>query len=328
MRPPLHQRFVDKAAAAITAAVEVYNKPAFLYREETFAILALNAWELLLKAKVLKDAGNSISSLRVYETRVTKAGKKSEKKYLKRNRAGNAQSIALGACIARLDEVPASRLPKEVRANLDLLTEIRDNSVHFITASPTLARQAQELAAASVRNFVLLAKNWFGKDFSNVLNLVLPLSFVAVVQEAGAVVVSADETRLIDHLRTVAQEMGDGDDDFAVAVRLQVKLEKSALANASKVQVTKDDDAVKVQLAEQDIRERYPWTYDELCKRMSARYSDFKANNAFHALRKPLLTDERYAKVRYLDLDNPKGIQKPYFNANILQVFDQHYTKK
>ncbi|WP_332451900.1 DUF3644 domain-containing protein [Burkholderia ubonensis] len=39
MRPPLHQRFVDKSVAAITAAVEVYNKPAFLYREETFPSL-------------------------------------------------------------------------------------------------------------------------------------------------------------------------------------------------------------------------------------------------------------------------------------------------
>lgn len=328
MRPPFHQRFVDKAAAAITAAVEVYNKPSFLYREETFAILALNAWELLLKAKVLKDAGNSIASLRVYETRLTKSGQKSEKKYLKRNRAGNAQSITLGACITRLNAVPSSRLPKEVQANLELLTEIRDNSVHFITASPTLARQAQELAAASVRNFVLLAKAWFQKDFSGVLNLVLPLSFVVAATDAGGVVVSADESRLIEHLKTIAQEVGSGDDDFAVAVRLQVKLEKSALATASKVQVTKDEGAVKVQLAEQDIRERYPWTYDELCKRMGSRYSDFKANNTFHALRKPLLSDERYAKVRYLDLDNPKGIQKPYFNANILQVFDQHYVKK
>ena len=41
MRPPTHLRFVEKAAAAMTAAIEVYNKPAFSYREETFAILAL-----------------------------------------------------------------------------------------------------------------------------------------------------------------------------------------------------------------------------------------------------------------------------------------------
>lgn len=29
MRPPLHQRFVDKAQATMTAAVEVHNKPFF-----------------------------------------------------------------------------------------------------------------------------------------------------------------------------------------------------------------------------------------------------------------------------------------------------------
>lgn len=328
MRPPLHQRFVDKAAAALTAAVEVYNKPSFLYREETFAILALNAWELLLKAKVLKDANNAISSLRVYETRLTAAGVKSERKFLKRNRAGNPHSITLGACIAKLDASPATRLAREVKANLDALVEIRDNSVHFITASATLARQTQELAAASVRNFILLSKSWFAKDFAGILNLVLPLSFVAPAQEAGAVVVSADETRLIEHLKNLAQEVGDGDSDYAVAIRLQVKLEKSALANASKVQVSKDADAIKVQLAEQDIKERYPWTYDELCKRMTDRYSDFKMNNEFHAIRKPLLDDERYAKVRYLDLENTAGPKKPYFNANILQVFDLHYTRK
>jgi Protein of unknown function (DUF3644)/EC042_2821-lke REase len=328
MRPPLHQRFVDKAAAAITAAVEVYNKPGFAYREETFAILALNAWELLLKAKVLKDAKNSIASLRVYETRKTKSGENSRKLYLKRNRAKNAQSINLGTCIARLDSSAASRLPNEVKANLDALVEIRDNSVHFITASATLARQAQELATATIRNFILLAKSWFNKDFSGVLNLVLPLSFVVPVQEAGAVVVSADETRLIEHLKSIAQEVGDSDGDYAVAVRLQVKLEKSSLANASKVQLSRDADAVKVQLAEQDIRERYPWTYDDLCKRMAERYADFKLNNAFHALRKPLLDDERYAKVRYLDPDNQAGQRKPYFNANILQVFDQHYARR
>ncbi|AYX06993.1 Uncharacterised protein [Burkholderia pseudomallei] len=71
-----------------------------------------------------------------------------------------------------------------------------------------------------------------------------------------------------------------------------------------------------------------PPLYGELCKRMAVRYSDFKMNNQFHALRKPLLDDEKYAKVRYLDLENKVGPRKPYFNANILQVFDQHYTKK
>ena len=135
MRPPVHLRFVDKAAAAMTSAVEVYNKPSFAYREETFSILGLNAWELLLKAKVLKDAANDLRCLRVYEPRRTKSGKLSKKLYLTRNRAGNPQSISIGASIAAIDKSTA-KLPLEIKGNLAALTEIRDNSVHYVTASP------------------------------------------------------------------------------------------------------------------------------------------------------------------------------------------------
>jgi hypothetical protein len=74
-------RFVDKAQAALIAAVEIYNKPSFSYREETFAILAINAWELLLKAKVLKDNDNDQKSITLYEQRQTRSGVKSKKRY-------------------------------------------------------------------------------------------------------------------------------------------------------------------------------------------------------------------------------------------------------
>jgi len=32
--------------------------------------------------------------------------------------------------------------------------------------------------------------------------------------------------------------------------------------------------------------------------------------------------------LRYLDVEAKAGLKKTYFNANILQVFDEHYTKK
>lgn len=224
-------------------------------------------------------------------------------------------------------EPTAAKLPPEVKVNLDALTAIRDNSIHYVTASVALARQAQELAAASIRNFVLLAKKWFGRDFASVLNLVLPLSFVTSAQDAGVIVVSADETRLIDYLRTLAKEAGDSQGDYAVAVRLQLKLEKSSLTTASKVQLSRDVDAVKVQLSEQDIRERYPWDYTELSRRLAARYSDFRQNQKYHDIRTPLHTDEKYAKARYLDPGNLASQKKTFYNSNVLHVFDQHYAK-
>lgn len=138
MRPPLHQRFVAKAQAAITAAVEVYNKPAFSYREETFAILALHAWELLAKAKLLKDADNDVRVIRVYESRETKTGKKSKKQYLRINAAGNAMTIGFVRSMVRLEE--SGSMPAEVALNLRALVDIRDNSVHYVTPSAKLAQ--------------------------------------------------------------------------------------------------------------------------------------------------------------------------------------------
>ena len=51
------KELLDRAIAATVATIEIYNKPDFPYRSETFCILAINGWELLLKAKWLKENG-------------------------------------------------------------------------------------------------------------------------------------------------------------------------------------------------------------------------------------------------------------------------------
>jgi hypothetical protein len=57
----------EKSIHAAVAAIEIYNKPDFHYREEAFALLITNAWELLLKAKWLLDHGENITSLYEYD---------------------------------------------------------------------------------------------------------------------------------------------------------------------------------------------------------------------------------------------------------------------
>ena len=58
---------LEKSIAACISGIEIYNKPDFKYREETFTILMINAWELLLKAKILKDNKNNIQSIYIKE---------------------------------------------------------------------------------------------------------------------------------------------------------------------------------------------------------------------------------------------------------------------
>ena len=61
----IYSHLVESSLSAAAAAIEIYNKPNFTYREEAFTILLINAWELLLKAKILLDANDDIKSLYV-----------------------------------------------------------------------------------------------------------------------------------------------------------------------------------------------------------------------------------------------------------------------
>lgn len=69
----------------------------------TFAILALTAWELLLKARLLAAHGSDPKCLYVYEARTGKKGRPTRKRYRKRNRSGNFQALGLGATIVALE---------------------------------------------------------------------------------------------------------------------------------------------------------------------------------------------------------------------------------
>jgi hypothetical protein len=61
MRQPRWKALVDKSIAACCAAIEIYNKPVVPHREETFAILVVAAWELLLKARLIQENGNQLT---------------------------------------------------------------------------------------------------------------------------------------------------------------------------------------------------------------------------------------------------------------------------
>jgi len=82
------QELTDRAIAAMLAAIEVYNKPNFPYRAESFAALAVNAWELLLKAKWLVEHNNELSCLYVREP-PGRSDKPAKKPRIKKSRSGN-----------------------------------------------------------------------------------------------------------------------------------------------------------------------------------------------------------------------------------------------
>src|SRR5437660_1076382 len=102
-RPSKSLAVYYKAESALIAAIEIYNKPDFKYREETFAILAINAWELLIKAKVLAENENRVKALWVYEYRQKADGTQTKRRFPRRNRSGNPHTIGLSHAITLLE---------------------------------------------------------------------------------------------------------------------------------------------------------------------------------------------------------------------------------
>ena len=141
---PLSADLASKSVQAAVAAIEVYNKPYFLYREEAFALLMTNAWEILLKAKWVLDHGEADDSL--YELVDDGTGRQVPKK----NRCGNSLSHGATYLAAKLLEDPNSGLEKACHDNLLALIEVRDNAAHFITKDLYLGRRVLEVGTASL----------------------------------------------------------------------------------------------------------------------------------------------------------------------------------
>lgn len=320
------KELLDRAVAATVAAIEIYNKPDFLYREEAFAVLAINGWELLLKAKWLADHGNKVSSLYVMEPRIKKDGAKSKKLRIRETRSRNPHTHGLDFLAKKL--VESKSFDTNAWANIQALLEMRDSSIHFYNRTGAFPVRLQEIGAASLKNFVATAKDWFDRDMSEFNFYLMPLSFVALPQQMEAVILNHEERKFLAFVESLEPANDDSASPYSVTVNIDIKFTRSKAKDALGVQITSNPNAPEVRLAEEQVRQQYPWDYARLTKECRKRYSDFKLVEKYHDLRKRLLKDKRFGDLRFLDPGNPKSSKKPLFNPNILSELDKHYTKK
>ena len=320
------KELLDRAVAATVAAIEIYNKPDFLYREEAFAVLAINGWELLLKAKWLADHKNKVNTLYVMEPRTKKDGTKSKKLQVKETRSGNPLTHSIDFLAKKMVETKA--FDANAWANIQALLELRDSSIHFYNRSGAFPVRLQEIGTASLKNFVAVTKAWFRRDMSEFNFYLMPLSFVALPQQTKAVVLNHEEKKFLAFVESLEPVNDDSASPYSVTVNIDIKFIRSKAKDALGVQVTNNPNAPEVRLTEEQIRERFPWDYDRLTEECRKRYKDFKVAKKYHDVRKQLQKDKRFGEIRFLDPGNPKSSKKPFFNPNILKELDKHFTKK
>ena len=330
---PRYRILVEKAVAACLSAIEVYNKPSFQYREETFSILMLNAWELVLKARVLQFNGGKMRAIEVWQPAIKNDGTESKKLQKRLNRSGNVMTIGLDKCMNIVKNYQQNSIDERCIANLHLLAEVRDNAIHFNNPHAGLAKRVQEVGCAALKNFVVAVEQWFALDLSRYNFYLMPVAFYSAPEVLESLQVGSQSKvakRLLERISEVERDNPpDESARFNVTLQIQLKFLRTPSSEAIPVRVTPGDpSAVKIAMTEDDIRNQYPWDYAELGKRLRSRYSDFLQNNKYHKIRKQFEGNPSFCRVRYLDPSNiGKGPKKRFYNPNILKQFDSYYSK-
>lgn len=319
-----YRSLLDKSIASMLSAIEVYNKPNFQYREETFAILAVNAWELLLKAIIFRQNRYKLRSLYVLKPHINKDGVKSTtKKIVDKNRSGNPKTISILETITILKN--QKYLSSNLCANIEALIELRDNSIHF-TNIDGISRQIQELGFACIKNYITLIKEKkIEIDISSYNFYLMPLAYVAsnIVSES----VLTEETK--NYLTLVKSKIAKEektDQNYDIAITIDIDFKKGNSFDS--LGFTYDKYGIKISLTEENIRKRYPWDNAELTDRCKARYSDFVQNKKWNERKKEMKTNTKFYRERLLDPGNPKSAKKGFYSTNVFSYLDNYYTKK
>lgn len=321
-RNPLYLSLIDKSLSSILSAIELYNKPNFSYREEGFAILSVNAWELLLKAFILRE--NKYNTRSIYELvpKKKKDGTNSTRLEVATNRTGNPKTISVVTALEKLCEQRV--LPKNVKLNIEALIELRDNAIHFTNTSGSFGKQIQELGFACIKNYIEISKKWnIGIQFDRYNFYLMPLAYVEKGTLVKAVLTS-EEKNYASLLQAKLKESEDSSFDIAIAIDVQLKKGNSI----DSLGMHYDPNGIAVTLSEEDIRKRYPWTYQDLIKQSKARYSDFKTNKTFHQHLKEIKLDSKLHYNRKLDPDNPKTQAQSFYSTNVWKILDNYYHRK
>lgn len=144
-----YRKLLGNAQAAMLAAIEIYNKPIFQYRDECTVILLLNAWELVLKSLLSKNKESIFypkKKSQPYRTLSWQDALSKGKNYFP-------------------DTV--SHIP--IQRNLELLATYRDNVVHFYNARD-FGVVLYSLAQASITNFRDLLRDAFDINLAEQMN--------------------------------------------------------------------------------------------------------------------------------------------------------------
>ena len=190
----LVDKLLEKAKEAFLMAIEVYNKPSIRYRVEGFSFFICNAWELMLKAHIVKTKGEAA----IYY------------------RDSPERTITLDNCVKMVDTNEHS----PVRKNLLRIMELRNTSTHFIVEEYEMVYIP--LFQACVFNFTEKMMEYHGVDMAEIIPqnfLTLSISMKSLdASEIRAKYPGQIADRLVSTMADINEDINHNNSSFAIRV--------------------------------------------------------------------------------------------------------------
>ena len=153
----LKARLLDKSLEAYVLALETINRLTIQYRLESFCYLLCNAWELLLKARILDEQADREAIY--YKTPIGKP----------------KRTLSLRDCLKRI--VPNQK--DATRRNIERIEELRNESVHLVIGH--IPTDIMCLLQAGVINYHRDLNGWFGRSLSDRY----PIGMLSIMYDRG-----------------------------------------------------------------------------------------------------------------------------------------------
>ncbi len=329
MSVALYSKLLDKSVQAAVSAIEVYNKPDFKYREESFVVLMVNSWELLFKAKVLHDSHSGIRSLYIPDRTSTQDGRPLKRFYPKLNRAGNPKTIGIFSAMRLCAE------DKKLHENIELLVEVRDNAIHFMNSRQEFNKLVLELGTATLKSYVTLCGEWFSKSLEDFNFYIMPISFFHSF-EMESFSINSKSKQQQNFLSYVSKKLADNPTDLNsphnIVLRLSTKFDRSNSEEALKVRYDKNSKiTVKQEIEhyiENGLNNGTLFEYQDFVSKLNNQIKGFKQNPKFHKLKEQIPVEDKYMVKRYLNPVKKSGGSKTFYSQQAVDKMKELYGKK
>jgi len=331
----LIEKLIENSKASQLACIEIHNKPIFPFRYEVCTILNINAWELLLKAFILKFHPEIKV---IFDDGTTKP---------------------FDECLKFI----ASKLGKNFSTtlqNISKIYEYRCNIIHFY--QDNINSLLLPLLCKNILLYNSFLVEHFKIDLAQENELILlpigfntpisPIDFLSndsVISESSAAV----KNFIKSIINSTEQISNEGNQDSILFSYKMSLINENRIKNADIIAaITKDTDKAlfkventidkfilteheneegvkKVKLDEETLYDKiYTETHADVVNRCKVLFTNFKQNKEFIKIIKSLRGNPIYHKQRFLDAHKQTGTYKNYYTEKVYEELAKYFVKK